>query len=208
MNTISDNEVLELLQDLPIKDVVVLWNKYCHLTKDRYSIVFKMSSFNKYFEYEEPLEIISQIDRYFDEEDDYYHYCEDSGTYMSFSTFDIPAILPEFIANNLHLFKRNKCLLPLFDKIMNNQLNDISITYGIDIDRLKLVFSRIKANGYLGTQEARQFVAMGINILGELADKFSKVEGMAVSVDEVCKRTFKGKISLEDVQDVFNRIIC
>lgn len=54
--------------------------------------------------------------------------------------------------------------------------------------------------------ETRQFSEAGLNILKELADYYSEVEGRAVSLGEVQDRQFKKMISFQDVEEVFKRI--
>lgn len=54
--------------------------------------------------------------------------------------------------------------------------------------------------------ETRQFSEAGLNILKELAEYYSEVEGRAVSLGEVQDRQFKKMISFQDVEEVFKRI--
>lgn len=86
------------------------------------------------------------------------------------------------------------------------KLGDVSAGVGVSMDRLVLAFGQVKAANYLRGQELRQFSEAGINILGELADKFSEVEGRAVSTGEVFEMVSKRMVSFEDVAEVFNKI--
>lgn len=54
--------------------------------------------------------------------------------------------------------------------------------------------------------ETRQFSEAGLNILKELAEYYSEVEGRAVSLGEVQDRQFKKMISFQDVEEVFKRL--
>lgn len=85
-------------------------------------------------------------------------------------------------------------------------LADVSAGLGVDMNRLILAFGQVKAANYLRGTELRQFSEAGINVLQELANQFSEVEGRAVSVGEVFDRVSKRMVSFEDVEKVFQRI--
>lgn len=82
-------------------------------------------------------------------------------------------------------------------------LGDISSGIGVSMDRLILALGQVKAANYLRGQELRQFSEAGINILGELADKFSEVQGRAISTGDVFEMVSNRMVTFKDVEDVF-----
>lgn len=85
-------------------------------------------------------------------------------------------------------------------------LADISSGLGVDMQRLILAFGQVKAANYLRGQELRQFSEAGVNILGELADYFTQLEGRMVSVGEVFEMVSKRMVSFGDVEKIFQRL--
>jgi len=85
-------------------------------------------------------------------------------------------------------------------------LADVSSGLGVDMQRLILAYGQVKAANYLRGQELRQFSEAGINILGELAQYFSELEGRAISTGEIFERVSKRMVAFEDVAEVFKRI--
>lgn len=85
-------------------------------------------------------------------------------------------------------------------------LADVSSGLGVDMQRLILAYGQVKAANYLRGQELRQFSEAGINILGELADYFSELEGRAITTGEVFERVSKRMVTFEDVAEIFKRI--
>lgn len=85
-------------------------------------------------------------------------------------------------------------------------LADVSAGLGVEMGRLILAYGQIKAAGYLRGSETRQLTEAGVNVLGELADYYSELEGRIVSVNEVMDRQFKRMISFQDVEQVFKRL--
>lgn len=85
-------------------------------------------------------------------------------------------------------------------------LADVAAGVGIDMQRLILAYGQVKAANYLRGTELRQFSEAGINILGELAKKFSQVKGEIVSVGEVMAMISKRKVSFGDVENVFKTL--
>lgn len=85
-------------------------------------------------------------------------------------------------------------------------LADISSGLGVDMQRLILAFGQVKAANYLRGQELRQFSEAGVNILGELADYFTQLEGRMVSVGEVFEMVSKRMISFGDVEKIFQKL--
>lgn len=85
-------------------------------------------------------------------------------------------------------------------------LADVSAGLGVEVGRLILAYGQIKAAGYLRGSETRQLTEAGVNVLGELADYYSELEGRIVSVNEVMDRQFKRMISFQDVEQIFKRL--
>lgn len=81
-------------------------------------------------------------------------------------------------------------------------LGDIASGVGVDMSRLILVYGQVKAANYLRGQELRQFSEAGVNILGELANYYSELEGVKVSVGEVFERVSDRKVLFQDVRNV------
>lgn len=88
----------------------------------------------------------------------------------------------------------------------NKMLADISIGLGVDMNRLILAFGQVKAANFLRGTELRQFSEAGVNMLDELAKRFTMLEGRAVSVGEVFDRVSKRMVSFKDVEAVFKTI--
>lgn len=81
-------------------------------------------------------------------------------------------------------------------------LADLSSGLGVDIQRLILAFGQVKAANFLRGTELRQFSEAGINILDELAEHYSNLEGRIVSVGDVFDRVSKRMVSFADVETV------
>ena len=91
----------------------------------------------------------------------------------------------------------------LFDT--TKMLADVSAGLGVSMDRLTLAYGQVKAANYLRGQELRQFSEAGINILGELADKFSEVQGRAISTGEIFEMVSNRMVTFKDVDEVFQK---
>lgn len=85
-------------------------------------------------------------------------------------------------------------------------LADISSGLGVDMQRLILAYGQVRAANYLRGTELRQFSEAGINILGELSEYFTQLEGSAVSVAEVFERVSRRMVLFEDVDAVLKNI--
>lgn len=85
-------------------------------------------------------------------------------------------------------------------------LADISAGLGVSMDRLILAYGQVKAANYLRGSELRQFSEAGVNILGELADYFTQLEGHVVSVGEVFERVTKRMVTFQDVDTIFKKM--
>lgn len=84
----------------------------------------------------------------------------------------------------------------------NQMLADISAGLGVDMNRLILAFGQVKAANFLRGTELRQFSEAGVNLLDKLAERFSALEGKAVSVDDVFSRISKRRVKFTDVEAV------
>lgn len=85
-------------------------------------------------------------------------------------------------------------------------LADLSSGLGVEIDRLILAFGQVKAANFLRGTELRQFSEAGINILDELAEHYSTLEGRIVSVGDVFDRVSKRMVSFADVETVLQKM--
>lgn len=85
-------------------------------------------------------------------------------------------------------------------------LADVSAGVGVDMQRLILAYGQVKAANFLRGTELRQFSEAGVNLLDELAERFTDIEGRAVSVADVFERVSKRQVSFSDVEAVFQKI--
>lgn len=85
-------------------------------------------------------------------------------------------------------------------------LADVSAGLGVDMNRLILAYGQVKAANYLRGTELRQFSEAGVNMLQELAERFTQIEGRVISVGDVFERVSKRMVSFEDVDAVFRKI--
>lgn len=88
----------------------------------------------------------------------------------------------------------------------NKMLADVAAGLGVDMNRLILAFGQVKAANFLRGTELRQFSEAGVNLLEELAKRFTELEGRAVSVGDVFERVSKRMVTFEDVEAVFQTI--
>lgn len=85
-------------------------------------------------------------------------------------------------------------------------LTDISAGLGVEINRLVLAYGQVKAANFLRGTELRQFSEAGVNLLDELAEYYTQLEGKAVTVQQVFDRISKRMVSFQDVEAVLQRI--
>lgn len=85
-------------------------------------------------------------------------------------------------------------------------LTDISAGLGVEINRLVLAYGQVKAANFLRGTELRQFSEAGVNLLDELAEYYTQLEGKAVTVQRVFDRISKRMVSFQDVEAVLQRI--
>jgi len=90
----------------------------------------------------------------------------------------------------------------LFDT--TKRLADVSVGLGVDMGRLVLAYGQVKAASYLRAAEIRQFTEAGIPMLELLAEKFTKLNGEAVSTEQVMEMVSKRMVGFEMVEDIFN----
>lgn len=89
----------------------------------------------------------------------------------------------------------------LFDT--TKRVADISVGLSVPMDRLVLALGHVKASTYLTGITLRQFSMAGIPMLELLAERFSELEGRAVSTTDVLKRIRDKMVSFEDVNQIF-----
>ena len=89
----------------------------------------------------------------------------------------------------------------LFDT--TKRVADISVGLSVPMDRLILALGHVKASTYLTGITLRQFSMAGIPMLELLAERFSELEGRAVSTTDVLKRVHDKMVSFEDVNQIF-----
>lgn len=82
------------------------------------------------------------------------------------------------------------------------RLADISAGVGVDMGRIILAYGQVRSAKFLKGSELRQFTEAGVPLVQKLADKFSELEGRAISAGEVIDMISKRKVSFEDVRDV------
>jgi len=90
----------------------------------------------------------------------------------------------------------------LFDT--TKRLADMSVGLGVDMGRLVLAYGQVKAASYLRAAEIRQFTEAGIPMLELLAEKFEKLNGKAVTTEQVMEMVSKRMVGFEMVEDIFN----
>jgi tape measure domain-containing protein len=84
------------------------------------------------------------------------------------------------------------------------RLADISAGLGVDMSRLVLAYGQVKAASVLRGQELRQFTEAGIPLIQLLADKFTKLNGVATTTGDVFKLISEREVSFEMVKSVFD----
>ena len=84
------------------------------------------------------------------------------------------------------------------------QIADLSAGLGVGMDRLILAYGQVRSAEFLRGQEVRQFSEAGINLVGELAKKFTELEGTVVSAGEVFDRISNRMVTFEIVRDVID----
>lgn len=80
---------------------------------------------------------------------------------------------------------------------------DVAVGLSVPMDRLILALGHVKSATYLTGITLRQFALAGIPMLELLAEKYSELEGRAVTTAEVQKRVHDRLVSFEDVNQVF-----
>lgn len=86
------------------------------------------------------------------------------------------------------------------------RLADVSAGLGVDMSRIILAYGQIKSAGVLRGTELRQLTEAGVPILEELQERFSQLEGTAVSVGEIFGKISQKMVPFEMVKDVFKEL--
>lgn len=86
------------------------------------------------------------------------------------------------------------------------QIADLSAGVGVEMERLILAYGQVRSAEFLRGQEVRQFSEAGINLVGELAKKFSELKGTVVSAGEVFDMISNRMVTFADVQEVVNNL--
>ena len=86
------------------------------------------------------------------------------------------------------------------------RLADVSQGLGVDMNRLILAYGQVKAANFLRGTELRQFTEAGVNMLDELANRFTMIDGKMVTAAEVFDRISKRKVTFTDVEAVFKTL--
>lgn len=89
----------------------------------------------------------------------------------------------------------------LFDT--TKRLADVSVGLGVDMGRLVLAYGQVKAASYLRAAEIRQFTEAGIPMLELLAEKFTEIQGKAISTEQVMDLVSKRAVSFSMVEEIF-----
>ncbi len=89
----------------------------------------------------------------------------------------------------------------LFDT--TKRLADVSVGLGVSMDRIILAYGQVKAASYLRAAEIRQFTEAGIPMLELLAEKFTELQGKAVSTEQVMDMVSKRAVSFSMVEEIF-----
>lgn len=86
------------------------------------------------------------------------------------------------------------------------RIGDLAAGTGVEMSRLILAYGQVRSAEFLRGQEVRQFSEAGINLVGELAKKFSELEGRSISAGEVFERISKRMVTFADVKDVLENL--
>ena len=86
------------------------------------------------------------------------------------------------------------------------RLADVSAGLGVDMSRIILAYGQIKSAGVLKGTELRQLTEAGVPVLEKLADKFTQLEGKAVSIGDVFGKISQKLVPFEMVKDVFTEL--
>ena len=89
----------------------------------------------------------------------------------------------------------------LFDT--TKRLADVSVGLGVEMGRLVLAYGQVKAASYLRAAEIRQFTEAGLPMLELLSEKFTLLQGKAVSTGEVMEMVSNRMVSFRMVEEIF-----
>ena len=82
------------------------------------------------------------------------------------------------------------------------RLADISAGVGVDMGRIILAYGQVRSAAFLRGQELRQFTEAGIQLVDELAKKFTELTRKATSAGEVFDKISRKEVSFGMVKDV------
>lgn len=82
------------------------------------------------------------------------------------------------------------------------RLADLSSGLGVDMSRLILAYGQVRSASVLRGQELRQFTEAGIPLVEKLAEKFSDLNGKAITTGDVFDLISKRAVSFEMVKDI------
>lgn len=89
----------------------------------------------------------------------------------------------------------------LFDT--TKRLADVSVGLGVSMDRIILAYGQVKATSYLRAAEIQQFTEAGIPMLELLAEKFTQIQGKAITTEQVLDMVSKRAVSFSLVEEIF-----
>lgn len=115
------------------------------------------------------------------------------GVKSPFSTLDLDKYAKQLSAFDIPYHRMYETL---------KKIADISAGTGADMSRIILAYGHVKAEGFLTGVQRRQFSNANINMVGGLADYYSKLEGQKVSKADVYQRIHDKQVSFEDMDRV------
>lgn len=115
------------------------------------------------------------------------------GLKSPFSTLELDSYAKQLSAFDIPYHK-------MYDTL--KKMADIAAGTGADMSRIILAYGHVKSEGFLTGIQRRQFSNANINIVGGLADYYSKQEGQQVTKRDVYKRIHDKQVTFEDMDTV------
>lgn len=115
------------------------------------------------------------------------------GVKSPFSTLELDSYAKQLSAFDIPYHK-------MYDTL--KKMADIAAGTGADMSRIILAYGHVKAEGFLTGVQRRQFSNANINMVGGLADYYSKLEGQRVTKRDVYRRIHDKQVSFEDMDRV------
>lgn len=115
------------------------------------------------------------------------------GVKSPFSTLELDSYAKQLSAFDIPYHK-------MYDTL--KKMADIAAGTGADMSRIILAYGHVKAEGFLTGVQRRQFSNANINMVGGLADYYSKLEGQQVTKRDVYRRIHDKQVSFEDMDRV------